>query len=157
MSKWPLIFADCTLTLLLSANQVSNYSVVFSNAIVYPTLLIFLRYKRTTSRSLNEEIRLTTQVTLSIGIETAFFIMWEFISASRTSKIVIFEISDLLYYNAVTLPYFLMNKGIHEQLKRLFCYRKRSTKVVVFQMRSYQWRTKSYPVGGVACERGLFD
>ncbi|KAE9416262.1 hypothetical protein Angca_000909, partial [Angiostrongylus cantonensis] len=115
------------------ANQVTNYAVMLSSIIAYLLILFVLKFKREFSRNMKEELILTLQVArpiltyddfyphrfrvaLSVGIEMMFFLLWEFHINEGAFLTVIAMVSNLSYYNAVTLPYFLMNKLVALQV-----------------------------------------
>ncbi|VDM56307.1 unnamed protein product [Angiostrongylus costaricensis] len=77
-------------------------------------------------------MRLTSQVALSVGVEVLFFLLWEFCTVHGGLQVFIYNVSGLWYYNAVTLPYFMMNKKLHMELKRwTFGQRKCNTELTV--------------------------
>uniref|UniRef100_A0A0K0D7F3 G protein-coupled receptor n=1 Tax=Angiostrongylus cantonensis TaxID=6313 RepID=A0A0K0D7F3_ANGCA len=96
---------------------------MLSSAIAYPVMLFFLKFKCKSSRNSKEEIRLTSQAALSVGVEVMFFALWELPLPTGVLDIVIASVSNPLYYNAFTLPYFVMNKSIHKQISRIFLHR----------------------------------
>ncbi|KAJ1356115.1 hypothetical protein KIN20_013763 [Parelaphostrongylus tenuis] len=92
---------------------------MLSSVITYPLLLLTLKYKLKSSRNSQEDMRLTIQIALSVGIEVIFFLMWELGPRYGALWIIVSMVSDLWYNNAVTLPYFIMNKKLHESFKLL--------------------------------------
>ncbi|VDO69084.1 unnamed protein product [Haemonchus placei] len=67
----------------------------------------------------NNELRMTIQVSLMMVGEMMFFLYWEFIDdrAYEAWGMVINEISNLLFYDMLILPYLILNRNIHAELK----------------------------------------
>ncbi|VDO34654.1 unnamed protein product [Haemonchus placei] len=114
--------------ILNSLNKISNYLIGVVNLIAYAVLLFTLIKRKMLSFSRSHEIKMTLQVSLMMIAEMIFFCYWEFANVHGYGAwdLVIAEISVLLFFDVLVLPYMILNRSFHAEMKRLFkpCDRK---------------------------------
>lgn len=63
---------------------------------------------------------MTMQIFLMVLIELAFLLFWEFGGGLETAvDMTIFEASNIAYFDAVALPYLILNKTIRSEVSRV--------------------------------------
>ncbi|WKY09955.1 hypothetical protein Q1695_002367 [Nippostrongylus brasiliensis] len=109
-------------SLLRLLNRLSNYFVGVLNLVLYTLLMCVLACKRMISFRRNHEIRMTLQVLCMVVIEMAFFFYWEYVDLSGFGlwNLVVAETTNLLFFDVLILPYLILNKRIHTELKSVF-------------------------------------
>ncbi|XGW01464.1 hypothetical protein V3C99_013978 [Haemonchus contortus] len=109
-------------------NKISNYLIGVVNLIAYAILLFTLIKRKMLSFSRSHEIKMTLQVSFMMIAEMIFFCYWEFANVHGYGAwdLVIAEISVLLFFDVLVLPYMILNRSFHAEMKRLFkpCDRK---------------------------------
>ncbi|EYB83845.1 hypothetical protein Y032_0328g2643 [Ancylostoma ceylanicum] len=93
-------------------NSVTNYFVGIINLTAYSLLFFMLWRKKLISFSRNREMKMTLQVLCMVVCEVLFFLYWEFVhvNVSDTWDIVLAEISNLLYFDVLVIPYLVLNR-----------------------------------------------
>ncbi|VDL67801.1 unnamed protein product [Nippostrongylus brasiliensis] len=92
-------------------NQVNNYIGVFLHVGVYSFIFTVLIYKGNIDLRNNNNIRMTAQVSVMVVIEMFFFIYWTFCARNPGPiAAIVDELSNLLYFDAIILPYIFLNK-----------------------------------------------
>uniref|UniRef100_A0A7I4YTW6 G protein-coupled receptor n=1 Tax=Haemonchus contortus TaxID=6289 RepID=A0A7I4YTW6_HAECO len=114
-----MVMGDRDPILFYTINRTSNYLIGIVNFFAYALLLFTLIKKKMLSFARNNELRMTIQVSLMMVGEMLFFLYWEFIDdrAYEAWGMVINEISNLLFYDMLILPYLILNRNIHAELK----------------------------------------
>ncbi|WKY09956.1 hypothetical protein Q1695_002368 [Nippostrongylus brasiliensis] len=102
-------------------NRMSNFFVGVLSLVLYSTLICVLVYKKMISFRRNHEIKMTLQVICMVVSEILFFTYWELFNMEGYGSwdLVIAEVSNLLYFDAIILPYIILNRKIHDELKRV--------------------------------------
>ncbi|XGW01466.1 hypothetical protein V3C99_013979 [Haemonchus contortus] len=110
-------------------NKVFNYLSGIVNSFAYALLLFILAKKRMLLFAQNHELKVTIQVSIMMAEEVGFFVYWEFFPVQGYGAgmdILIAETALMLFLDVLILPYLILNRNIHAELKRIFtrCGRK---------------------------------
>ncbi|EYC21184.1 hypothetical protein Y032_0020g42 [Ancylostoma ceylanicum] len=122
-----------SLTMVINwMNTVSNYLVGISTVTAYTFLLIFLFIRGNITFRSNAELRMMVQIAVMSTIGLFYFLYWEFrqlLNLDRQTATIIYENLTLFYYDAVVLPYLLLNKTFRDEFVRTFSRKKQEKKV----------------------------
>ncbi|EYC41001.1 hypothetical protein Y032_0586g334 [Ancylostoma ceylanicum] len=102
-------------------NTLSNYGVGVINIVTYSLLFALLFKRKLISFMGNHEIKMTLQVLCMVFCEILFFLYWQFWNMEGYGPwdLVIAETSNLLYFDVIVIPYLVLNRSIHSQLRNL--------------------------------------
>ncbi|XGW01467.1 hypothetical protein V3C99_013980 [Haemonchus contortus] len=117
-------------------NKVFNYLNGIVNSITYAMLFFVLVKKKMLSFSRNHELRVTLQVSIMMVEEVGFFVYWEFFPIhaqfGADIDIVIAESALMLFLDVLILPYLVLNRNIHSELKRVLGLQKKNTTTLLW-------------------------
>ncbi|WKY11604.1 hypothetical protein Q1695_003296 [Nippostrongylus brasiliensis] len=113
-------------------NQVNNYIGVFLHVGVYSFIFAVLIYKGNIDLRNNNNIRMTAQVSVMVVIEMFFFIYWTFCARNPGPiAAIVDELSNLLYFDAIILPYIFLNKSVRARFGTNWANRTRTEATAV--------------------------
>ncbi|WKY11602.1 hypothetical protein Q1695_003294 [Nippostrongylus brasiliensis] len=99
--------------ILVLLNQLNNYIGVFLHVVVYSIIFAVLIFKGNIDLRDNNNLRMTAQASIMVVIEMFFFIYWTFCTRNPGPvAATVDELSNLLYFDAIILPYIFLNRNI---------------------------------------------
>ncbi|EYC34023.1 hypothetical protein Y032_0001g203 [Ancylostoma ceylanicum] len=102
-------------------NHLYNYGVGFINLVAFSCLFLILFRRKQLSFTRNREVRMSLQVLCMVLGNLACFVFWEFGSMIEYDalNLILTETIDLLFFDITILPYLILNRSIHSQLKTI--------------------------------------
>ncbi|WKY09951.1 hypothetical protein Q1695_002364 [Nippostrongylus brasiliensis] len=96
--------------LFRALNTITNYAVGLINLVCYSALFFILYIRKAISFRRNNEIKMTLQVMCMVTCEFLFFLFWELLTVTNGGVLLVFaETTNLLYFDAIILPYLILN------------------------------------------------
>ncbi|KAK6753803.1 hypothetical protein RB195_013031 [Necator americanus] len=104
-------------------NTIANYMVGISTITAYAILVSVLLIRGTIRLRSNTELKMMIQIAVMSTIGVFYFFYWEFhhsLNIDLASSTIIYENLTLFYYDAVVLPYLLLNNTFGQRFLATF-------------------------------------
>lgn len=118
-------------------NKVCNYLVGISTVTAYTIVIGVLFFRGNITLRSSAEHRMMTQVAVMSTIGVFYAIYWEFgslLHIGQTAATTVYENLTLFYYDAVMLPYLLLNTTFREEFLKTFRRKKKTAAVICVPM-----------------------
>ncbi|KAK5979225.1 hypothetical protein GCK32_013048, partial [Trichostrongylus colubriformis] len=103
-------------------NKMCNYMVGISTFTAYAIIVVVLFVRGNITFHTNAELRMMLQVSIMSTVGAFYFIFWEFrhlVKMDKVASTIIYENLSLFYYNAVMLPYLLLNPTVRREFLKI--------------------------------------